>query len=53
MEILANKKVIFVCQSGRRSMLASKYLASQNHPEAIYTLKGGVEALNKKTIQGA
>jgi adenylyltransferase/sulfurtransferase len=53
MEILANKKVIFVCQSGRRSMLAAKYLASQNHPTAIYSLKGGVVALNKKIITGA
>jgi len=52
-EILNNKKVIFVCQSGKRSLSAAKYLESQNHPAAIYSLKGGVVALNKKITEGA
>lgn len=42
--------VIFVCQSGKRSLLAaSKFLASRASPEMkIYSLSGGVPALKHK-----
>ena len=47
---LSGKPLVFVCQSGKRSLLAVKIMLKYNPKASVYSLKGGVNAMMKKNI---
>lgn len=47
---LSEKPLVFVCQSGRRSLLAVKIMLEYNPKSVVYSLKGGVNGMMKKNI---
>lgn len=47
---LLEKQVVFVCQSGKRSLLAVKMMLEQNPEARVYSLKGGVNEMLKKNL---
>lgn len=47
---LSKKPLIFVCQSGKRSLLAVKLILEYNPKAVVYSLKGGVNEMMKKNI---
>jgi sulfur-carrier protein adenylyltransferase/sulfurtransferase len=47
---LPEKPLVFVCQSGKRSLLAVKIMLQYNPKASVYSLKGGVNEMMKKNL---
>jgi adenylyltransferase/sulfurtransferase len=47
---LSKKTLVFVCQSGKRSLLAVKIMLEYNPKAQVYSLKGGVNEMIRKNL---
>jgi adenylyltransferase/sulfurtransferase len=47
---LLDRNVVFVCQAGRRSMMAADMLAKASPESSVFSLKGGVEIFLEKNL---
>jgi adenylyltransferase/sulfurtransferase len=47
---LHGRNVVFVCQAGRRSMLATDMLMKASPASSVFSLKGGVDMLKEKNL---
>jgi len=47
---LLDRNVVFVCQAGRRSMMAADMLVKASPESSVFSLKGGVDILLEKNL---
>ena len=47
---LLDRNVVFVCQAGRRSMMAADMLVKASPKSSVFSLKGGVDILLEKNL---